>query len=113
MTPREQKPNPLARALRRFFAEHMPLSRGLSPHTVRSYRDAFALLLRFLATRQGRDVVDLDLHDLAPDSVIAFLEDLETGRTNCAATRNARLAAIHAFARFVAAQHPEHLETCP
>ncbi len=111
MTSHEQ-PNTLARALRRFFAEHMPLARGLSPHTVRSYRDAFALLLRFLATRRARHVVDLDICDLDPDGVIAFLEDLETGRANCAATRNARLAAIHAFARFVAAQHPEHLEAC-
>jgi site-specific recombinase XerD len=106
------QPNSLARSLRRFFAEHMPRARGLSPHTVLSYRDAFALLLRFLAARRARDVVDLDLPDIDPDGVIAFLDDLETGRENCAATRNARLAAIHAFAHFVAAQHPEHLEIC-
>jgi integrase/recombinase XerD len=111
MTPHGQ-PNTLARALRRFFAEHLPLVRALSPHTIRSYRDAFALLLRFLAKRRGRDVVDLDLVDLDPDSILAFLEELETGRGNCVATRNARLAAIHSFARFVAAQHPEHLEAC-
>jgi integrase/recombinase XerD len=106
------QPNSLARSLRRFFSDHMPRARGLSPHTVLSYRDAFALLLRFLAKRLGRQVVDLDLPDLEPDGVTAFLEDLETDRANCAATRNARLAAIHAFARFVAAQHPEHLEIC-
>ncbi len=106
------QPNSLARSLRRFFGDHMPRARGLSPHTVLSYRDAFALLLRFLAARKGRDVVALDLPDLEPDGVIAFLEHLETVRGNCVATRNARLAAIHAFARFVAAQHPEHLEIC-
>ncbi len=109
---RHDQPNALARALRRFLAEHMPLSRGLSPHTVRSYRDAFALMLRFLAARKSRQVVDLDLVDIDPDGVIAFLDDLETGRANCAGTRNVRLAAIHAFARFVASQHPEHLEAC-
>ena len=64
------------------------------------------------APRRARDVVDLDLADLDPDGVIAFLEDLETRRANCAATRNVRLAAVHAVARFVAAQHPEHLELC-
>lgn len=106
------QPNSLARSLRRFFGDHMPRARGLSPHTVLSYRDAFALLLRFLAARKGREVVALDLPDLEPDGVIAFLEHLETVRANCVATRNARLAAIHAFARFVAAQHPEHLEIC-
>ncbi len=109
---RHQQPNALARALRRFFTEHMPLVRGLSLHTVRSYRDGLALLLRFLAKRGGRDVVELDLVDLDTDSVIAFLEELETGRANCVTTRNARLAAIHAFARFVAGQYPEHLEVC-
>ncbi len=68
------QPNSLARSLRRFFGDHMPRARGLSPHTVLSYRDAFALLLRFLAARKGRDVVALDLPDLEPDGVIAFLE---------------------------------------
>jgi integrase/recombinase XerD len=107
-----KQPNPLASALHSFFAQHLPVARGLSPHTALSYRDAFVLLLRFLATRRGRDVVDLDLGDIDPDGVIAFLEDLQTSRRNCATTRNARLAAVHAFARFVAARHPEHLEAC-
>src|SRR5207245_3747752 len=79
---------------------------------VRSYRDAFVLLLRFLPVRTRRNVVDLDLADLDRDAIIAFLEDIERRRANCPATRNVRLAAIHAFARFVAAQHPEHLELC-
>ena len=60
-------PNALARALRRFFAEHLPGVRGASAHTVRSYRDALALLLRFLAARTARPVVELDLADLVPD----------------------------------------------
>ena len=111
MTHHDQ-PNALARALRRFFAEHMPLTRGLSPHTVLCYRDAFALLLRFLASHKSQDVVDLDIVHLDPEGVVAFLHYLETSRGNCVHTRNARLAAIHAFARFLATQHPEHLEHC-
>jgi site-specific recombinase XerD len=106
------RPNALARALRTFFADHLPRVRGMSPHTVCSYRDAFLILLRFLATRRGRSVVALDFQDLAPDHVLAFLDHLETGRHNGAATRNSRLAAIHAFARYAAANHPEHIELC-
>lgn len=105
-------PNTLARTLRFFFADHLPRVRGMSPHTVRSYRDAFVLLLRFLSKRRGRDTVDLDLQDLTPDDVLAFLDHLEADRHNGAGTRNARLAAIHAFARCAAACHPEHLELC-
>lgn len=106
------RPSQLASALRRFFADHLPKVRGLSPHTVRSYRDAFTLLLRFLAAHGRRDVVTLDFQDLAPDNLLAFLDHLEVNRHNGAATRNARLAAVHAFARYSATNHPEHMELC-
>ena len=75
---------PLARALREFCADHLPEIRGMSPHTVCSYRDAFTLLLRFLAQRRRRSVVKLDFDDLAPDRIIAFLHHLETVRGNAA-----------------------------
>lgn len=105
-------PNTLARALRGFLSDYLPRIRGMSPHTVLSYRDAFLLLLRFLAGRLECEVVALDLADIAPDDVLTFLDHLETDRHNGAATRNTRLAAIHAFARYTASNHPEHLELC-
>jgi len=105
-------PNSLACALRSFFTDHLPRVRGASPHTVRSYRDALALLLRFLAVRHGRPVVELDLDSLDADSVLAYLDHLEQDRGNSTLTRNARLAALHAFARFAATLQPECLDTC-
>jgi hypothetical protein len=33
-------------------------------------------------------------------------------KRNGTATRNVRLAAIHAFFRYCAAEHPDHLELC-
>ena len=103
------RPNPLARALRAFFAEQLPGLRGLSPHTIRSYRDSLCLLLRFVAAQRGRDAAALDVEDLPADTVVAFLAALEQERHNTVATRNVRLAAIHAFFRFLAAQAPERL----
>lgn len=102
----------LASALRRFFTQHLPQVRGASPHTVRSYRDSLALLLRFAATHRRQSVAQLDLDALAPDVIIAFLNDGEQARRNRSSTRNVRLAAVHAFFRFVASVHPEHLEQC-
>src|SRR2546425_2555304 len=96
-------PNALARTLRGFFTDHLPRVRGASPHPLRSYRDALALLLRFLAARRDRPVAVLDFEDITPEDVLAFLEHLETDRGNSPSSRNARLAAIHAFARYAAA----------
>ena len=50
------QPNALARTLRQFFADHLPGVRGVSRHTIDSYRYALILLLRFLATSHGRSV---------------------------------------------------------
>jgi integrase/recombinase XerD len=105
-------PNLLARALRGFFTDHLPRVRGASPHTIHSYRDTFVLLLRFIAARKRRAVPKLDLDDLGAPEVIDFLHHLEVERHNIAATRNVRLAAIHAFFRYCAAEHPERVEHC-
>jgi integrase/recombinase XerD len=103
-------PTKLATALRAFFAQHLPLTRGLSPRTVLSYRDTFVLLLRFLAERHDCGVVHLDLKHLRAEDILVFLDHLETKRKNSVATRNARLAAIHSFARFLATRDPEQVE---
>lgn len=103
------QPNALARTLRQFFADHLPRLRGLSGHTIHSYRDSLLLLLRFTASHRGKMVVELDLPDLDAEAVIAFLDYLEHERQNSVATRNVRLAALHAFFRYVAAHEPEQL----
>jgi len=103
-------PNALASALRAFFADYLPTIRGVSPHTTRSYRDSVALLLRFLASTTKRPVVELDVADLTVDHIVAFLQHLEQERRVSATTRNVRLAAIHTFARFLAAREPMHLD---
>jgi len=97
--------------LHAFFTQYLPLTRGLSPRTVSNYRDSFVLLLRYLATRHRCGVVDLSLQHLDVNSLLAFLDYLETERKNGVATRNARLAAIHSFARFLATRNPEQMET--
>ena len=103
-------PNLLATCLRAYFTDHLPRLRGLSPNTVLSYRDSLILLLRFLVTEGKRETCDLDLDDIEPDRVLAFLNHLEIDRHNTVPTRNVRLAAIHAFFRYVGARHPDQLE---
>jgi integrase/recombinase XerD len=102
-------PTALGRDLVTFFDDFLPAQRGLSPHTIRSYRDALLLFLRFTARELRRTVDRLDVPDLTVDRVIRFLAALEAERSNGIATRNARLGAIHVFARYLAGQRPEYL----
>ena len=104
-------PTDLGRELVRFFEDFLPGQRGLSPNTVRSYRDAMLLLLQFTAADAKRPVDRLQVSDLTAERVAAFLNHLQSERSNGIATRNARLGAIHVFARFLAARMPEALGT--
>jgi len=108
---RARHPTELGRCLVRFFQDYLPALRGMSLHTIRSYRDALVLLLQFLAREAKRPIEALDIADINPDRVARFLKSLESERGNGIATRNARLAAIHTFARFLVTEHPEHLDS--
>ena len=102
--------NLLGAIIHDYFTDYLPRLRGTSSHTVHSYRDSLVLLLRFLSHRRKKPITTLDLTDLDPVGILAFLSYLEQERNNGVSTRNVRLSAIHAFFRFVASRNPEHLE---
>jgi site-specific recombinase XerD len=77
---------------------------------VESYRDSFRLLLNFARQTLHKPPAALALEDLDPALISGFLDHLEAARGNCIRSRNARLAAIHAFYRYVSLQHPPALK---
>jgi integrase/recombinase XerD len=99
----------LAQLIQSFFEEYLPSLRGLSTHTIRSYRDALVLFLRFLARDIRQRIETLDITDLTAARVENFLLFLERERHNGITTRNTRLAALHTFARFLALQRPHRM----
>jgi site-specific recombinase XerD len=103
---------PLATLLSSFFLRYLAAERGVSPHTTASYRDAMKLLLRFSAIRCKRSVDQLVIQDLNAPVVLDFLAHLETSRANTVRTRNARLAAVQTFFRYVAGQEPSLAALC-
>ena len=100
----------LAPHLTAFLCERLQRERGASAHTCDSYAYAFRLLLSFAAGRLCTRPSALMLEQLDVPLVLAFLEDLETTRGNSPRTRNARLAAIKSFARFVEYRVPSCLQ---
>lgn len=96
--------------IKRFLLEYLISTRNLSKNTQLSYRDTFRLLLPFAAKKSKRGIDKLLVEDLTADMIKAFLTELETGRSCSCSTRNQRLSAVHAFARFVGLNSPEHIE---
>ena len=102
----------VAGLLEAFFTERLQQQRNASPNTIATYRDTFRLLLAFAQERLRKPPSALPLADLDAPFVAAFLQHLEKQRRNSMRTRNARLAAIHSFFRYVALQEPAHSATC-
>ena len=94
-------PDELPELVQRFFAHYLVCQRNLSTHTRNGYRDTFRLFLSFLAQRFHRPIDQLTLDTISPETVLAFLDYLETARSNTARSRIVRLAAIRTFVRFV------------
>jgi site-specific recombinase XerD len=104
--------NPFPALLRAFFQEWLAEQRGASIHTIKSYRDTWRLLLRFVAERKGGGVVRITLADISASEVRAFLSHAEHARKGTIGTRNCRLAAIRSFFSFVADKNPEYVAQC-
>jgi integrase/recombinase XerD len=98
--------------LQAFFTDRLLRQRRASPHTVAAYRNTFRLLLRFAAVRLGRTPSRLTLAELDAAFLGEFLDHLEKDRGNSARSRNARLATLHAFFRYVALAEPIHALHC-
>lgn len=106
------KPTDLAFRLTAFLREYLPSQRNASPNTVKSYGQAFSLLLIYCRDHRRWSPDRMDLDRLTPEIILAFLEDLEVSRHCTVATRNQRLAAVHSFFRYLQEIEPGRLLQC-
>ena len=106
------KPTDLSVHLTAFLSHHLAAQRNLSPNTIRAYRDTFTLLLRYCRDQRGILLERLSLKQIDVPLVEAFLDHLEHDRHCSIRTRNYRLAALHAFFRYVQSEVPDHLLQC-
>lgn len=105
------KPTNFATCMARFFNEHLAMQRDASPNTIRAYRDAFTLLLRYCRDQENHDPERITLEQIRPKLIKRFLRHLEQ-RGSSSRTRNQRLSAIHAFFRYLLVERPEHMLQC-
>jgi site-specific recombinase XerD len=100
----------LSPCIHQFFDHYLPNIRGMSHHTIRSYRDTFKLFLPFAAKHYGIKVNSLRLEHISSELIIAFLDDLQRNRHNLPKTRNLRLATLKSFGKMIRLVYPDHRE---
>ena len=94
------KPTDFSVHVTNFLTHYLAAQRNVSPNTIKAYRDAFTLLLRFCRDVRGIPPERLRLEQIDVPLVEVFLDYLERERQSSARTRNQRLAAVHSFFRY-------------
>lgn len=100
---------PIAPVITRFLREHLPVEKGASSNTCEAYAYTFRLLFEFASARLKVRPSEIHLEQIDMPLVVSFLEHIQRDRGNSASTRNARLAAIKAFIRYVEYRVPSAL----
>lgn len=104
--------NDFPKLLTSFFNRYLPGQRGVSGNTIKAYRDTFIMFFRYLNEKENTYPEKLTFDIFNFEMIESFLEWLEIDNGNSISTRNNRLAAIHAFVKYVMMQKPEILECC-
>ncbi len=98
--------------IERFLFQHIVTERNLSRNTQKSYRDAFLQLMPFVSGKARKPIERLAFRDFTAKRILQFLAHVEEDRGCTVQTRNQRLAAIRAFAGYVASREPGHIGWC-
>jgi len=100
----------LANYLSLFLQEYLPYERKSSQNTCETYAYTFQLLVCYCANQLRIKSSNLNIEHFDVPLLVKFLKHLENERGNSARTRNARLAAIKAFFRFLEYRLPSCLQ---
>lgn len=91
----------LAPLLTAFLREHLARERRASVHTCDAYAFSFQRRVTFTARRLRTRPCRLRIEDLDVAMILAVLRHIEEARNNKARSRNARLAAVKSFFRYL------------
>ncbi|SDK97713.1 phage integrase N-terminal SAM-like domain-containing protein, partial [Alkalibacterium thalassium] len=100
------------RYLSKYFLEYITQRTGYSDNTIKSYRDTFTIYLRYCNEVLRIKPEKLCFSKISRKMVEEFLTWLEDTKNYSISTRNQRLAALHAFFRYLQIEAPQYMELC-
>lgn len=83
-----------------FITTYLPCSVGASPNTVKSYKYAFRLLIKFMYKEKGIEADKITFDKLDYITLTDFFTWIESVRGCSASTKNQRLSAIASFSAY-------------
>ncbi|GHT32333.1 integrase [Bacteroidia bacterium] len=95
------KPTDFSKYLTDYLTRYLPVECGVSRNTIQTYSLTFTVFLRYMKEEECIKPERLCMEDITKKRVIDFLNWLERERKCGVSTRNARLATLHSFFRYI------------
>lgn len=90
-----------AKAMTDFFGRYLPVECGFSGNTVMTYSYTFSLFIEYMAKEELIRAEKLCFKEITKERILRFLSWIEKERKCSVSTRNARLAALCSFFRYL------------
>ena len=103
--------NSFQQVLSGYLTKYIPERSGYSINTVKSYRDCFVLLFQYQEYLH-KSIGKMTFESMSYQYFEDFLLWLKLVKHYSTSSINQRLAAIHAFYKYVQRDNPEHAELC-
>lgn len=98
----------IGKEVENFFTRYLIAERGISQHTLRSYRDAFVQLIDYYDKIKRISPERLSLEHFTKEYITSYLDWVESKGCS-SATRNIRCAAIKSFVNYLIYSDPIHM----
>ena len=83
-----------------FVNNYLPIGKGASPNTIKSYKCAFRLLIEYMFSEKNILADQIEFSDLDYTTLLSFFEWITEKRKCGTSTRNQRLAALISFSKY-------------
>lgn len=95
-----------------YLTSYLSGRKNFSVNTIRSYRDTFKLLLQYCREELHIPSGKVRIQALTAERISGYIDWLKEKRGNSIGSANQRLAAIHAFFRYLQDREPGYLLQC-
>lgn len=83
-----------------FVGTFLPVGKGASPNTIKSYKYAFRLLIEFMFSQRNIPADKIEFSNLDYTTLLSFFDWITDVRNCSTSTRNQRLAALLSFSEY-------------
>jgi site-specific recombinase XerD len=107
-----KKPTDFAYYLSRYLCSYLPMTKGVSGNTIKTYTSVFKLFCEFMNNEKAKNTNKITVEEITKEVVSDFLDWIENSKKCSINTRNQRRTVLRSFMKFIQEESPKYMYQC-